>query len=225
MVYSDALARVHAAGFAPALDEAADWLAAQAEGRAVFDIGCGDGRMLALLAERGVVGQGIDISAPFVALARARGLNVSQGSCAEALVPDDTGLILALGEVLNYSDDGSALATKLIPRLANLPDGTTFIADMLTPDAPPGGGWLSGDGWLVPARSHRKGNVYTREIVTFTQSPNGWHREDEIHTQITLSRADMKQMLDAAGFTAAFAETLGGADLLPGRLAVIARKT
>ena len=54
------------------IDGEADWLAARLGGRSLLEPGCGRGRMLAALADRGFDVTGFDISEPMVALARRR---------------------------------------------------------------------------------------------------------------------------------------------------------
>jgi SAM-dependent methyltransferase len=64
--------------FGPA-DAAEQRALARARGPAL-DIGCGPGRHLVALAERGVFSLGIDISSEFLDIARRRGVNVLQRS-------------------------------------------------------------------------------------------------------------------------------------------------
>jgi SAM-dependent methyltransferase len=61
------------AAFVPALGQAALQLLAPASGERILDLGCGDGALTALIAERASV-LGVDTSAEQVQAARARGL-------------------------------------------------------------------------------------------------------------------------------------------------------
>lgn len=60
-------------------------------GASVIDLGCGDGSLLKLLEEKGVEGEGIELSESGVSSARAKGLKVSQGRIDNGLgFPDKT---------------------------------------------------------------------------------------------------------------------------------------
>ncbi len=72
-------------------------------GSRVLDVGCGDGALLALLAEsRGVDGRGIELSREGVAHAVARGLAVIQGDADTDLIdyPDDAFDYVILSQTL-----------------------------------------------------------------------------------------------------------------------------
>lgn len=60
-----------------------DWIR---EGTNVLDLGCGDGSLLKLLEEKGITGEGIDLSASAVRTARRKGLK-AQKSRIDGLLP------------------------------------------------------------------------------------------------------------------------------------------
>ena len=59
------------------------------EGKRVLDAGCGSGRLIELLKQRGALCQGIDASTTFVKKARTRGLDVIGGSIDNMLQFED----------------------------------------------------------------------------------------------------------------------------------------
>lgn len=65
----------------------------------VLDLGCGRGEALALLAERGIPGIGVDSSARMVALCRERGLDVAEGDLLERLAAEPAE---SLGGVVSF---------------------------------------------------------------------------------------------------------------------------
>ncbi len=68
-------------------------------GREVLDLGCGRGEALALLAEAGLAGRGVDASARMVAACRARGLDAAEGDLFAVLAAADEG---SLGAVVSF---------------------------------------------------------------------------------------------------------------------------
>jgi SAM-dependent methyltransferase len=227
--YGADLARIHAEAYAPAFDRAADWFAELARRPAappfVFDLGCGDGRMLAALAARGVPGAGVDLSPAFVALARGRGLDVRQGDAAAAAIPSAT-LVVALGEALCYEDarGGIALHAAVRAAFAALVPGGALVFDVTGPDVPESAAWREGEGWLVASSTRAREGRLVRRIVTFARDGAGWRRSDEIHAQRLLTRGEVLGAIRAAGFTAGPLARYGEAPLLSGRLAFLCVK-
>jgi methionine biosynthesis protein MetW len=72
----------------------------------VLDLGCGDGDLLLLLAERGVSGRGVEISEEGVRRCVNRGLSVLQGDVDEGLAdyPDSSFDYVILSQTLPYLD-------------------------------------------------------------------------------------------------------------------------
>lgn len=227
--YGEPLAEAHSDGFASHWDDAADWLADLARQTSsppcVVDIGCGDGRMLQALAEKGVTGCGFDISAAFVDRARKRGLDVQVCDAANLAIPDAT-LIIALGEVLCYLGPSGATPFEHVVRQAaeKLRPGGALVFDVLGPEVPSGSAWREGEGWVVASRSRVGNNILEREIITFTRHEDHWRRDDEVHRQRLYDRRSVTAGLAAAGFDVEELTTIGGVNLLPGRLAFLAKK-
>lgn len=72
----------------------------------VLDLGCGDGDLLVLLAERGVRGRGVELSEEGVRECVRRGLSVLQGDINEGLAdyPDGSFDYVILSQTLPYLD-------------------------------------------------------------------------------------------------------------------------
>ncbi len=227
--YAHALARIHALGFASMWDAATDWLVelARDSGMPPFlaDIGCGDGRMLARFQDRGIEGWGCDISPDFVAMAKERGLNVVQGHAAKVALPKAS-LVTALGEVLCYKDESgfSSFNAFLAKAAAALPQGGAFVFDLIGPDIAPATGWRSEGDWFVASRAEVNGQELRREIVSFSLENGVWSREEEFHRLEIFDPAFVEARLREQGFEYEALDIIGGAPLLPGRIAYLARK-
>jgi ubiquinone/menaquinone biosynthesis C-methylase UbiE/DNA-binding transcriptional ArsR family regulator len=101
----------------------------------VLDIGCGTGRMMALLAPRAESVLGIDLSRRMLALARTRiaeqGLAncaVRQADMARLPLPDASFDLVVLCMVLHYADDPAAVLAEAA-RLVS-PGGTVAVIDL-----------------------------------------------------------------------------------------------
>jgi methionine biosynthesis protein MetW len=73
----------------------------------VLDLGCGDGDLLLLLADRGVRGRGVELSEEGVRQCVKRGLSVLQGDVDEGLAdyPDGSFDYVILSQTLPYLDE------------------------------------------------------------------------------------------------------------------------
>jgi SAM-dependent methyltransferase len=127
-IYSDEV-ELYDIAFGWDVSAEADWLVDRLGlgCRSVLEPGCGSGRLLAALAERGLEVTGIDISEPAVAFARAR--LAASGAAADVRVADMTdfdlgrtfdGAICAISTAGLLSDDGlarhlEAMARHLVP--------------------------------------------------------------------------------------------------------------
>lgn len=220
--YGMALAQAHADAFNGTFAAAHPWLAAQiaASGTTpfLFDIGCGDGYFLAEMAKLGLPGEGIDISAAFVSLAKRRGLDVRQESAMTARAPDGTTAITALGEVLAY--DPAALAPAALYAARALPAGGVFLFDLPGPKTPATRTTAQGDGWTLDASSEVRGKILKREI----EMRVGKQKVHETHLQHLFDPDEVLSILSGFGFQAEASDRFGPAPLLPGRVAFHARK-
>jgi SAM-dependent methyltransferase len=76
-----------------------------AEGRDVLEVGCGTGLILERLAKIASQARGVDLSAGMLEKARARGLNVVQGSATELPFPDASFDVACSFKVLAHVPD------------------------------------------------------------------------------------------------------------------------
>ncbi len=87
------------------------------KGARVLDVGCGDGRLLELLAERhGVDGRGIELSREGVNASVARGLAVVQGDADTdlAFYPDDSFDYVILSQTIQATRDPKAVLQHML---------------------------------------------------------------------------------------------------------------
>lgn len=226
--YSRDLAHIHASGFASVWDNAIPWLARQAEtddgDSYAIDVGCGDGRVLSMLAALGVPGEGFEVSGAFVEAAQANGVKVEQADAADLDLPKAS-MVLALGEVLSYTDHSgrTALANIIFSAAANLQPGGRLIFDVIGPDVDDISGWREGPDWLVTSRTTVDGDRLRREIQTFRKAGRIWSREHEVHYQRVSTVKSVSDLLSKAGFQWRAVDAFGEAPLLPGRLGFVAQ--
>ncbi len=222
-LYSPDLARIHAEGYNDTFDEAHDWLAAQIlHGPAnahLFDIGCGDGTWLSVAEDRGVMGEGVDLSPAFVEIAQARGLLVKQGNAADIRIPKGTTAITCLGEVLSYIDATTKRDTLLpVARAAfdALPSGGLLFADLIGPRCLPKAPRNTGTDWQMRIEVTVERDLLTRRIETQV----GDRFDTVIHQQSRRHPDSTKRALEAIGWHCEILDSYGPAGLLPGRFAI-----
>lgn len=118
-------------------------------GGRLLDIGCGDGRQLALMRELGWQVEGVDFDPQAVAAARARGLNVRQGSLEAQRYEDESFDAVILSHVIEHVHEPLPLLQE-IGRVLK-PNGHLAV---LTPNAAGLGRQLYGAAWrgLEPPR-------------------------------------------------------------------------
>lgn len=221
--YGAALAQAHAEAYADNFHTGFDWLGEMvktAPGPArLFDIGCGDGSWMRAARDMKIEVKGIDISQAFTSMAKQTGLDVSQESAAQAQLPAGTNAVTALGEVLAYAP--AALTPCALNVARALPSGGVFIFDMPGPDVPEGEVEAQGDGWHLHAKTRIKGSRLTRQISV--EGAGGV--EKEVHHQHLFAAKDVRDILSGFGFQAEIFDSYGACALLPGRFAILARKS
>ena len=112
-----------------------DWMAEQAQGRKILDVGCSEGVLEILLARKGFNVTGVDINAEALAFARdllaqepeevrAR-VRFIHGDLAQARFLDDRFDTLVMGEILEHLEDPQILLNRSLDLIR--PDGRVII--------------------------------------------------------------------------------------------------
>ena len=116
-----------------ALLDAFDAIAApsrEPRGRALLEVGCAGGWLLAQARERGWEARGVEISAQAVAHARALGLEVHQGELADAGLPSAAFDLVYMGDVLEHLPDCRAALEQVVRVLE--PGGHLYLRGPVT---------------------------------------------------------------------------------------------
>ncbi len=93
----------------------------------ILDVGCGNGRMLEILGEKGYKARGIDLSSKMVEIAKAKGVDARRQNISE--VEEKYDAIVAVADVLNYMDIKSL--KRFLRYIKNaLKKGGVFICDI-----------------------------------------------------------------------------------------------
>lgn len=103
-----------------------DWLNAQ-PGERILDLGCGDGQLTARLADAGAQVRGFDASPQMAAAARARGLEVEEGSAESLPYPDASFDAVFSNAALHWMREQDAVLRQ-VQRV--LKPGGRFVAEM-----------------------------------------------------------------------------------------------
>jgi SAM-dependent methyltransferase len=238
-IYSDDLAHIQHVGFADFARRASRPLLAMLRAAGirrghVVDLGCGDGTWLRRLTDAGYTATGIDRSRALVRLARsvAPAATLRVASVHDGDLPH-CDAITAIGEVFNYLENERAGPPSLSAIFrhvhAALSPGGLFVFDLLVAGA--GApmayrGWREGEGWtvLIDVDEDLDRRRLTREIVTFRRVGRAHRRHRERHVLRVPLRSEIVTALERAGFTVRVARRYGDVELLPRRLAFIARK-
>lgn len=115
------------AAFVPGLaDGVMEWLNAQ-PGERILDLGCGDGQLTARLAAAGALVRGFDASPQMLAAARARGLEVDEGSAENLPYADASFDAVFSNAALHWMRDQDAVLGQLHRVLRS---GGRFAAEM-----------------------------------------------------------------------------------------------
>jgi SAM-dependent methyltransferase len=238
--YRDDLAYIHDAGFGGFAREAGpvlvDALRRQGFARGlVIDLGCGSGILARTVCDAGYDILGIDLSEAMADLARQR---VPRGqfrveSLLQAELPPCVA-VAAVGECVNYLfDDSNTKATlaKVFRRIhAALAPGGLFLFDVVEPGRVPGPGprralW-EGEDWavLVTSDEDRRRGLLTRRITSFRRVGDLYRRDEEVHRQRLLARAELASQLRSIGFRVRIIRGYGPLRFGPGHVGFMARK-
>jgi SAM-dependent methyltransferase len=221
----------HANGLAPGLTSL--FKKAGLARAVVVDLGCGSGIWAAHLEAAGFHAVGVDLSPAMIDLARRRAptADFHVASLVDFPLPS-CAAITALGEVVCYQFDRrnnrQALARLLRRAYDALQPGGIFVFDIdeigLDRNRRPTG--KSGDDWacLVRIEYDSQRDQLLRHITTFRQIGRTYRRLEETHRIQLYDRGDIAGLLRQIGFRVRAVRRFGDYQLLPGRVAFIARK-
>jgi SAM-dependent methyltransferase len=238
--YQSDLAHIHDAGFGHLAKNAAAVVIAAlrrmgVQSGTVVDLGCGSGIASRALRDAGYEVVGIDLSEPFIAMARK---SVPEGvfhvaSFATANIPRCVA-VTAIGEVFNYTVDTAnspAIRTSVFERIyAALAPGGLLVFDMAGPARAPSSNpqrtFAEGPDWvvLVETASDRANRVLTRCITTFRKLGELYRRDCETHQLELVDPLEVVALLQRIGFSVQTLSSYGSHVLPPGLVGFLARK-
>ena len=238
--YRDDLAYIHDAGFGGFARAAGPVLVEALRQRGisdglVIDLGCGSGILSHEISQAGYDVLGIDISEAMIAMARRR---VPPGRFrVESLLTAEfprSAAVAAVGECINYLFDTgntrSSLA-KLLRRIhESLVPGGLLLFDVAEPGRVPGTGtvrsYFEGEDWavLVTNEEDRQRRLLTRRITSFRRVGDLYRRDQEVHRQRLLDRAELAAQLRAIGFRVRILGGYGTLRFGRGHVGFLARK-
>lgn len=161
-------------------------------GEAILDLGCGDGELTARIAATGAAMTGVDSSPTMVTEARARGLNVYEGSIRTAVYESEFDAVFS-NAALHWMPDAEAVIAAVH---RSLKPGGRFVAEM--------GG---------------QGNIAAiRTALQAVLEPFGINAE-EIAASFYPSPAHYQRLLEAGGFTVRSMELIPRPTPLPAGMA------
>ena len=157
-------------------------------GEAILDLGCGDGELTERIAASGAAMTGVDSSPTMVAAARARGLNVYEGSARTVLFDAEFDAVFS-NAALHWMPDAEAVISAVC---RSLKPGGRFVAEM--------GG---------------QGNIAAiRTALQAVLSPYGINAE-EIAASFYPSPAHYQRLLEAGGLSVRYIELIPRPTPLP----------
>lgn len=214
--YSGDLSYIHDAGFGQFAEAAGTLLLDELQKRGIdngliVDLGCGSGILGTIACDAGYDVLGVDISAPFIALARER-VPRGQFVCASLLdfeIPKCVA-VASIGVCVNYLfDDKHSVESvwALFGRVYKaLRSGGIFLFDAAGPGrAGVDGrsiGYTDGGDWFVAysAAEDAASQTLTRRITSFRRDGDTYRRTDEEHMLRLLAQQDVIRELDSLGF-------------------------
>ena len=231
-MYSADLAYIHDAGFGDFATRAAPEVIRIlrrhriTSGR-VVEVGAGSGILARRLVEAGYDVIGIDRSRDMIALARAKAPEATfrVGTLTRAPIPRCEAVV-AIGEIVSY------VSANLRPFFARvhraLAPGGLLVFDFLesaerrTFDKKS----FEGRDWalIVRAEADAEQGTLTRRMTLLRRVGGKYRRTQETHVVRLRSCAEIRAQLEALGFSVTVRRSYGRYRLLPGDVAVIARK-
>jgi SAM-dependent methyltransferase len=238
--YRDDLAYIHDAGFLSVAREAAQVLLDALRrqrllGGTVIDLGCGSGVLAQAVSDAGYDVLGIDLSEAMVGLARQRAPRgrFRVESLLSAELPPCVA-VASVGECFNYLFDENNTKPKLAKvfrRIATaLRPGGLLLFDVAEPGRVPGPDprrfFVEGPDWAVLASSQedRRHAILTRQITSFRRVGELYRRDQEVHRQRLLTRANLAGQLRNIGFRVRVLRGYGQLRFGPGHVGFMARK-
>jgi SAM-dependent methyltransferase len=234
-VYSTDLAYIHDAGFgnfAKAVAPEIERILRRAgiESGRVVEFGCGSGTVVRHLQDCGYEVRAFDVSPAMIRRARK---NVPRGtfsvaSLSSARLPPCDALV-GVGEVVTYVPRGLPALRRFFARAhAALRPGGVLIFDFMesarrrTYDTKT----LKGSDWMIAVRAtfDARRHVLTRSMTMTRRTSRGRRRAREIHRIRVYDRRAIRRLLEQRGFVVSTSRSYGRYRLLPGDVAVIARK-
>ena len=233
-MYGPDLAYIHDSGFGDFAREAAPELIRLLHAQAirsghVVEAGCGSGILAKRLVDAGYRVTGFDRSAAMIRLARARasGAAFHVRSIEDIRVPT-CDAVIAIGEVVSYVG-----AWRTVQRFFHRVHGALasdglFIFDFIEsgeertyPDRR-----HEGETWALVARAELgdRGRVLTRRMTIFRDVRGMRRKTREVHRVRIHPRAMIAAALRSAGFAVDMRRSYGRCRLMPGDVAVIARR-
>ncbi len=232
--YGDDLAWLHAQHYSELGVQAAPEIirvlrAAGIRSGLVCDIGCGGGQLSASLLRAGYSVTGVDVSAAMVALARkqAPAAHFICGSILEVALPACSAAV-AVGEVFNYLKSRAKMQTAFRKLFRALVPGGMLVFDIKEP--PPRKltrvSCRSGPDWAVIAAIEEDPakQKLVRRIDSFRKIGMQYRRQTEIHRLGIYPVVDVRQMLEAVGFSVRVYPGYGKYHLGADRKVLLARK-
>lgn len=238
-VFGADLAHIHQVGFEAFAEQAAAGLLehlqrAGIDEGLVLDLGCGTGVWARTLIAAGYRVVGWDISPDMVGIAskRAPQAKFQVRSFAHGNFPRSRA-ITAIGEVLCYRSAAKRLALQPVVQAAyrSLEAGGLFIFDVAETTLEPVARrtFFEGTDWAClvsyqrdPDDAHDQHLM--RRIITFRRQGRAYRRSEELHRIQLYRAAEIAALLRKNGFRVRTYRRYGELELLPHRIAFVARK-
>lgn len=236
--YGEDLAHVHVTGFSRFAESAATYLLSylqelQIPINRVIDIGCGAGVTTRIFSQAGLPVLAVEPSSSLIERARIAAPNAEfiQASAYDVTLPH-CAAILALGEALTYHDD-PGYADGLVKGFfraahAALAPGGLLAFDVISTGEPALSGktWARGEDWalLVEVTEDPSRRTLLREIEVFRAQSQSYRRSREQHLVRLFDPIELRTWLADLGFAVEMRNAYGNFQLLPRRIAVMARR-